>query len=679
MSIRNFSLFPAKDEPYTDKQGSKYCIPVVDPHFIDLNRLQRWIQDCDATHPHSCRQSLRPRAGLLTLGILLIDVFKMCLVQAEGTENYLALSYVWGPPSDLFATSKANLSDLRAPGSLESSDIHERLPGTVRRAIEFATLINERYLWVDRLCIVQDDPVHTASQVNGMATIYSNAYLTLCAADGVDSDTGLLGIPNTSHPRKVTQMVFDLIGDFGSSTFVVPHQKYQCSYEERGWAFQEKYLSRRIVQFTPRGLICVCDHGGFEEDRAVTGGGRSYAPYAFNHSDTLWPNMKRWYKMLDVYLERKLTYAQDILSAFSGVEEALKSSIGMFHYGLPEAFFDLALLWIPKAHLIRRTQYSKDSSCDNFPSWSWAGWQGPRTPDIAYLGLGHVRTSVLYPEDSAYSRYTKDIIPRVPWFKTSSEGRQRQQIRNDYAKYQENHETLETLPSGWSRNWKHGKAYYTYDLAPSDCSFWYPVPAIRNNEPLPDGQWGPILYFESLRAWLTIGDRFTEEEQRSTQMNCPVHSLFTFDQKWAGVIYVHENLVNDSELSHIPCELVVISSGFALEDEQGALWTKSDGIEFASSPNTVSDADTSTESAEEANSASALNWSTRSGGDMESESMEETSDESGEESVESSEGSVGSADGASNRRCFPEWLRLKREGRSARYEFYNVLWIQWHH
>ena len=268
-----------------------------------------------------------------------MNVFKMCLVQAEGTENYLALSYVWGPPSDLFATSKANLDVLRAPGSLESSNIHERLPGIVRRAIEFARLIKERYLWVDRFCIVQDDPVHTASQVKGMATIYSNAYLTLCAADGVDGDTGLLGILNTSHFRKVTQMVFDLTGDFGSSTFVVPLQKYQCSYEERGWIFQEKYLSCRAVQFTPRGLICVCDHGGFEEDRAVTVGGRSYIPNAFNHSGTLWPNMKRWYKMLDVYLKTKSTHAQDVLSAFSGVEEALKSSIGTFHYGMPEAFF----------------------------------------------------------------------------------------------------------------------------------------------------------------------------------------------------------------------------------------------------------------------------------------------------------------------------------------------------
>ena len=60
-------------------------------------------------------------------------------------------------------------------------------------------------------------------------------------------------------------------------------------------------------------------------------------------------------------------------------------------------------------------------------------------------------------------------------------------------------------------------------------------------------------------------------------MNCPVHSLFTFDQKWAGVIYVHEkleNVVKDSKVSHVSCELVVISSGSALDDEQGALWTE---------------------------------------------------------------------------------------------------------
>lgn len=53
-----------------------------------------------------------------------------------------------------------------------------------------------------------------------MDLIYSNSYLIICAADGIDSNTRLLGIPNSSHPRNQKEPVLDFSRRSKSSRFV---------------------------------------------------------------------------------------------------------------------------------------------------------------------------------------------------------------------------------------------------------------------------------------------------------------------------------------------------------------------------------------------------------------------------------------------------------------------------
>jgi hypothetical protein len=55
-------------------------------------------------------------------------------------------------------------------------------------------MIGERYLWVDSLCIVQDDPQEKHGQIANMDAIYGNAILTINAAAGQDANAGLPGV-----------------------------------------------------------------------------------------------------------------------------------------------------------------------------------------------------------------------------------------------------------------------------------------------------------------------------------------------------------------------------------------------------------------------------------------------------------------------------------------------------
>ena len=281
-------------------------------------------------------------------------------------------------------------------------------------------------------------------------------------------------------------------------------------------------------------------------------------------ADTSWPCLKKWDNLVSSYLKRRLTYEEDILRAFSGILAALDGSMEGFHFGLPQQFFDVALLWVPRERLTRREDPGNKVARSKLPSWSWAGWKGARENQVNGFGLGHERSS---PEFD-YKPRLRDIHPCVAWFKIDMDTHEEAEIPNSYAKHQsEGLEATVLLPLGWSShlNENGGRYYYKYDEAPSSQTFWYPIPIHPSVQPASKPQWGPILRFKTWRGYLQMGSAVSEQEGDNTY---PLHSLTTEEGKWAGVVYVHEHPEGIDW-----CELVLISGGFAREtedDEQGS-------------------------------------------------------------------------------------------------------------
>lgn len=88
-----------------------------------------------------------------------------------------------------------------------------------------------------------------------------------------------------------------------------------------------------------------------------------------------WPDLEYWSDLVESYNTRSLTFESDALDAFAGVAEALTHVFpGGFYCGLPEMFFDIALLWQPRSRVRRRNGRAKESGAGSLPSWSWAGW-----------------------------------------------------------------------------------------------------------------------------------------------------------------------------------------------------------------------------------------------------------------------------------------------------------------
>jgi hypothetical protein len=221
-----------------------YCIQLVDKpstdaflrgrlisDAIDPQMILGWYQRCKEEHGESCRWAhieTNPHLALKKK-FTVIDVATDCLVDVTSTRNYAALSYVWGQTNDV-RTTKASLSRFRKVGAFRSI----ALPKTIRDAIDFTNALNIPYLWVDCLCIVQDDMESEGTRIEDMDTVYGNAVLTIVAASGTDAQAGLPGWrccpPERSLPLATIEadLTLGVLPFFDGAIMQSPHAK-------RGW------------------------------------------------------------------------------------------------------------------------------------------------------------------------------------------------------------------------------------------------------------------------------------------------------------------------------------------------------------------------------------------------------------------------------------------------------------
>jgi Heterokaryon incompatibility protein (HET) len=162
---------------------------IVERDHADLDLCRKWLDVCDDYHTGSLGQCVGTKTsrGFLQDSLRLIDVNKRIIIKGATDETqYVALSYVWGEdkmkremPRSLKTAVQINEC------GVETIELPEGLPRTIRDAIEVTRAIGYRYLWVDSLCIVQDDQQDRHSQINMMDEIYSNATLTIAAGSGL--------------------------------------------------------------------------------------------------------------------------------------------------------------------------------------------------------------------------------------------------------------------------------------------------------------------------------------------------------------------------------------------------------------------------------------------------------------------------------------------------------------
>jgi hypothetical protein len=109
---------------------------------------------------------------------------------------------------DLQAT-KENTNELEAVGRLHGIGV----PLTIRDAMTACKKLGERYLWVDRLCIIQDDMDIKQSQIDAMGEIFRCASFTIAAIAGDGAHHGLPGVSSVlrAPQRQIIQEGWNIL------------------------------------------------------------------------------------------------------------------------------------------------------------------------------------------------------------------------------------------------------------------------------------------------------------------------------------------------------------------------------------------------------------------------------------------------------------------------------------
>ena len=153
----------------------------LDPALIDIGIGRLWLDRCEKHHGTKCAKQGWSFVTELSEFLRLIDVQKWRLVESRGDNvrrcRYVALSYIWGS-AQKFTLNKSNIRQLHLPLGLVPF-LGRCVPETIRDAMLVIRQMGERYLWVDALCIQQDDQLEKHTQIELMHRVYGNAIFAL--------------------------------------------------------------------------------------------------------------------------------------------------------------------------------------------------------------------------------------------------------------------------------------------------------------------------------------------------------------------------------------------------------------------------------------------------------------------------------------------------------------------
>ncbi|KAI0468023.1 heterokaryon incompatibility protein-domain-containing protein [Xylaria cf. heliscus] len=373
-----------------------------------------WLHNCITSH-EACDQghasTILP-TRVVDVGDATHDPF---LFESNGAcHSYCALSYCWGTSSNAHKTTTKNLQRYYA-----AIPPHE-LPRTLHDAIHVARGLGFKYLWIDALCIIQDDNDDWLREAVKMTQVYANATLTITTSVGSSSDDGLFRShphgffnPQQLHIRlpkrdRVREILPVRDSDLSAVRPTRP-LSYLAAYpdanfpfmgvtgspiETRAWTLQEQLLSKRILYYGDGVILWEClDATASEHDPDGRRGAiqlpdsmgakryfhshmnsqsrdtNSSTPRVASASEklTVDEHFAAYCRLLRTYGNRLVTKPSDRITAILGLGQVIQEASGNeFIGGIWKGAYSLAsLVWFVEMP-------SPNGRTSKFPTWSWA-------------------------------------------------------------------------------------------------------------------------------------------------------------------------------------------------------------------------------------------------------------------------------------------------------------------
>ena len=344
-----------------------------------FERIRDWIRQC-AGH-RGCNQRHCIDCVPKGLPSRLIEISTGCrsptLRLVFGDEirskecQYATLSHCWGLVS--FPKLQQNNID-----GFRSNIPWNILTKTFQEAVITASRLGVRYLWIDALCIVQDDLDDWRYEAAQMANIYSNSFLNISADASTNGNEGVF------RDRSIDMVQSFYVQSAESST---PESGYVCfldRYEHlcetplssRAWAVQERVLAPRVVHFGADQVRWACSqliaYEGLPVSLNVSRSRRGELDYR-KSADTIAELYELWDRVASQYAEAQLTIASDRCVAISGLARSFCHRLGL------QSSDYLSGMW--RSRLIHQLMWGAVPFTERLPdtttpSWSWLSKQG---------------------------------------------------------------------------------------------------------------------------------------------------------------------------------------------------------------------------------------------------------------------------------------------------------------
>jgi hypothetical protein len=352
-----------------------------------------WIEECLKTHKNCRTPTAAGSDDIYEKQIAQLPARVLALGDGENWKNvslhisspgekdrYVCLSHSWGGEQPL-QTTIATLDQHRT--GIPWDDF----PQLFQYAIAVTAMLGYRFLWIDSLCIVQDDMKDWEQESASMGRIYGNSILTLSAAWSRSATKGIHAL-DEEFTKSVAIPIINTESTLKGNVFVRRGLHYNQErdgiippLQRRGWTLQEYLLPSRVLHFEYAELMWEC-----ESARYCVCGSRAEVTNATEK--TRFSELLRsannlglkngiyysteWQNIVQLYSERRITVGSDKLPALSGIAKALRF-VSQWHYLAGLWWEDICngMMWYCDG-----TKSHRKAVKYRAPSWSWAAVDG---------------------------------------------------------------------------------------------------------------------------------------------------------------------------------------------------------------------------------------------------------------------------------------------------------------
>ncbi|KAL8419318.1 hypothetical protein RB594_002514 [Gaeumannomyces avenae] len=418
--------------PVDDDLASWLSVEPLQPFLSanDISLVQSAIVDCERDH-----ERCRPRTSETFFPTRLIDlgargpasnptlVVTAQSPRTSSNRKYATLSYCWGSSSE----AASQLTTTRETFTQRSNGIPlNTMPNVVQDAIAVCHAIGIRYLWVDALCILQDDREDWARESELMGKVYAHSYLTVCAANSnscrqpflqrVHASSKFLAFRSETYPHLDSKrMLFQgrlHKGEVGGRWGNIPGF-LDSKWFDRGWVLQERLLPLRCLVFKDQLFINCNDRiisgaGGNVDDNVqgemtITGVIDKTKRILEHHRRPVWLAARFWDDIVMNSTSLELTNPNDRLPSLAGLAQQFGAAMEFlpsdYLAGLWMPFLPTSLLWLRLSRKYRsiaeRLEALRSPRSSGAASWSPLSLDGTKSLGTTQPGIslnGHIRT-----------------------------------------------------------------------------------------------------------------------------------------------------------------------------------------------------------------------------------------------------------------------------------------------